>query len=91
MMTGLLLQLHAEPDDALHQLALQHLAAATGLPLVAAGDVHMHLRARKRLQDVMTAIRIGRPVAQCGFALQPNAERHLRPRPRLVEVYTPPA
>ena len=91
MMTGLLLQLHAEPDDALHQLALQHLAAATGLPLVAAGDVHMHLRARKRLQDVMTAIRIGRPVAQCGFALQPNAERHLRPRPRLAEVYTPPA
>jgi error-prone DNA polymerase len=37
----------------------------------------------------MTAIRIGKPVADCGFALQANAERHLRPRARLAEVFAP--
>ena len=90
-LSGLLVELHADADDALHLAALQRLSAATGLPLVAAGDVHMHVRARKRLQDVMTAIRIGRPVAQCGFALQPSGERHLRLRHRLADFYPPGA
>ncbi|MEH3085736.1 MAG: error-prone DNA polymerase [Xylophilus ampelinus] len=61
----------------------------TAVPLVAAGDVHMHLRSRKPLQDVLTAIRIGRPLAECGHALQPNAERHLRSRLRLAQAYPP--
>ena len=34
------------------------LARATGLPQVAAGDVHMHVRARRTLQDTLTAIRL---------------------------------
>jgi hypothetical protein len=38
----------------------------------------MHVRSRKPLQDVLTAVRLGKPVAQCGFGLQPNAEAHLR-------------
>ena len=59
------------------------------LPLVAAGDVHMHVRSRRRLQDVLTAIRLGKPVAQCGQALFPNAERHLRLRVRLAQLYPP--
>ena len=40
----------------------------------------MHLRSRKPLQDVLTATRLGRPVRECGWALQPNAEAHLRSR-----------
>ena len=60
-----------------------------GLPLVAAGDVHMHVRSRRRLQDVLTAIRLGKPVAQCGQALFPNAERSLRLRVRLAQLYPP--
>jgi error-prone DNA polymerase len=64
--------------------------AATGLlPLVAAGDVVMHVRSRKVLHDVLTAVRLGTPVAQCGFGLQPNAEAHLRPRLRLAALYPP--
>ncbi|AMM25976.1 error-prone DNA polymerase [Variovorax sp. PAMC 28711] len=78
-----------ELDDDLWLAALQTLAAQTGVPLVASGDVHMHLRSRKPLQDVVTAIREGRPVADCGFALQPNAERHLRSRRRLADLYPP--
>jgi error-prone DNA polymerase len=59
------------------------------LPLVAAGDVHMHVRSRKPLQDTLTAIRVGRPLAECGLALQPNAERHLRSRLALANLYPP--
>lgn len=68
---------------------LRALSAASGLPLVAAGDVHFHLRSRKALQDVLTATRIGQPLHACGLALQPNAERHLRSRLRLAQIYPP--
>ncbi|MBF9266661.1 error-prone DNA polymerase, partial [Paracidovorax cattleyae] len=44
---------------------------------------------RKRLQDVVTAVRLGRPVADCGFALQAHGERRLRPRMRLAAIYPP--
>ncbi len=78
-----------ELDDDLWLATLEQVSAATGVPLVAAGDVHMHVRSRKALQDVVTAVREGRTVAECGFALQANAERHLRPRLRLADLYPP--
>ena len=74
-------------DDAQHTARLQAIAATTGLPLAAAGAVLMHRRARKPLQDTLTAIRLKTPVADCGFALAPNAEQHLRPRARLAQLY----
>ncbi|CUA93310.1 DNA polymerase III subunit alpha [Comamonas thiooxydans] len=80
-------ELHLAPDDSLWLQTLQQAGAALGLPLLACGDVHMHARSRKPLQDVVTAIRLGRTVAECGFALQPNAERHLRSRLRLASLY----
>jgi error-prone DNA polymerase len=83
--TWIAVELHCGPDDRAKLDSLKQL----GLPLVAAGDVHMHLRSRKPLQDVLTAIRVGKPVAQCGQALQPNAERHLRLRMRLAQLYPP--
>ncbi|MGH8279742.1 MAG: error-prone DNA polymerase [Gammaproteobacteria bacterium] len=60
-----------------------------GLPLVAAGDVHMHVRARRRLQDVLTAIRLGKSLAEIPLELYPNGERHLRSRARLAHIYPP--
>ena len=66
---------------------LRSLGKRARLPLVAAGDVHMHLRSRRKLQDVLTAIRLTRPVSECGPALYPNAERHLRSRMRLANLY----
>jgi error-prone DNA polymerase len=74
-------------NDQARLAALRALGAACGLPLVAAGDVHMHLRSRRRLQDTLTAIRLCRPLAECGLALYPNAERHLRLRLRLANLY----
>jgi len=76
-------------DAALQRVRLQQLAQCTGLPVVAAGNVHLHVRSRKPLHDVLTAVRLGLPVAQCGFALQPNAERHLRSRARLAALHPP--
>lgn len=75
--------------DALHRQRAWQLAALAGLPLVATGQVQMHVRSRKPLHDVLTAVRLGVPVAQCGFALQANAERHLRTRARLAALYPP--
>lgn len=80
-------ELPNELDDDLWLVTLLQAGAQAGVPLVAAGDVHMHVRSRKPLQDVIAAVREGRAVAECGFALQSNAERHLRSRLRLSNLY----
>ena len=49
------------------------LGAELGMPLVAAGNVHMHCRERRMLQDTLTAIRLKIPLDKLGFELQPNA------------------
>ena len=71
--------------------ALQELGQRTGLPCVASGDVHMHARGRRALQDTLAAIRLGVPVAKAGLALQASGERHLRPIARLEKIYRQPA
>ncbi|MDY0105844.1 MAG: error-prone DNA polymerase [Giesbergeria sp.] len=74
-------------DDELWLHRLRTLSELTALPLVAVGDVHMHVRSRKPLQDVLTATRIGKPLTECGHALQRSAERHLRTRLRLAQTF----
>src|SRR6185369_3303857 len=59
------------------------------LPAVAAGDVHMHRRSRRRLQDLLTATRHGCTVAAAGERLFANGERHLRSRQVLARLYPP--
>ena len=82
-------ELHCGPNDRKKLADLKEISRHSGLPLVAAGDVHMHLRSRRRLQDALTAIRLGVPVAHCGQALYSNGERHLRLRARLAQLYPP--
>jgi error-prone DNA polymerase len=65
----------------------RRLGARLGLPLAAAGDVHMHVRERRALQDALTAVRHGVSVAEAGTRLFPNGERHLRDRERLAKLY----
>lgn len=74
-------------DDELWLHRLRALSELTALPLVAVGDVHMHVRSRKPLQDVLTATRIGKPLTECGHALQRSAEQHLRTRLRLAQTF----
>ena len=74
-------------DDRLVLDRLVRLGERTGLPSVATGHVQMHLRSRKPLHDTLTAIRLGRSVADCGDALKPNAEQHLRSRHRMATLF----
>jgi len=82
-------ELLAQAGDAVRLAQCTALARIGALPLVAAGDAHMHVRARRALQDTLTAIRLATPLAQCGHALHPNGERHLRSRARLAGIYPP--
>ena len=76
-------------DDALRLQQLQQVADGTGIRLVAAGGVLMHVRSRKPLHDVLTAVGLGKTVHASGFDVQPNAEAHLRQRMRLASLYPP--
>jgi error-prone DNA polymerase len=75
------------PDDTAWLAKLREYSQCTGVPLVAAGGVHMHVAERKSLQDVMTAIRLGKTVEELGWDALPNAERHLRERRALARKY----
>ncbi|MBN3734940.1 error-prone DNA polymerase [Burkholderia sp. Tr-20390] len=83
--------LHQRAMDNPHAGVVEHIAYGNGVPVVAVGHVTMHVRSRKPLQDTMTAIRIGKPVAECGYELAPNAEQHLRSRMRLAHLHHPNA
>lgn len=76
-------------DDLQRLDILQSLGGATGLPLVATGGVHYHERERRRLHDVITAIRLGCSVRDAGHALFQNGERHLRSLKALERLYPP--
>ncbi len=80
-------ELHRRADDDVRLEQLVGLSERCGIPLVASGDVHMHCRSRRMLQDTLASIRFGRPLAEMGYSLFPNAERHLRPRSVLARLY----
>ncbi len=82
-------ELLLDGNDTQRLAQLEALSRAHGVPLVAAGDVHMHVRGRRALQDALTAVRVRRLLSQCGQALFPNGERHLRSRERLARFYPP--
>src|SRR5688572_24661499 len=80
-------ELHRGADDAGRIAQLEALGRELGMPCVAAGDVHMHARSRKKLQDVMSAIRLKCTLVEAGKQLQPNSERHLRSIGRLAKIH----
>ena len=80
--------LHRAFDDA-HRATVEEVAWQHGLPITAVGHVCMHVRSRKPLHDTLCAIRVGKPVGECGYALAQNAEQHLRGRLRLANIYAP--
>ena len=79
--------LHRAFDEA-HRATVEEVGWQHGLPITALGQVVMHVRSRKPLQDTLTATRLGKPVAECGYGLAQNAEQHLRARLRLANIYT---
>ncbi len=77
--------------DEAHRLSIDEVALQHGMQVVALGHVCMHVRSRKPLLDTLCAVRVGKPVAECGYALAQNAEQHLRSRLRLANLYPPQA
>ncbi|MBN8741090.1 MAG: error-prone DNA polymerase [Lysobacterales bacterium 69-70] len=83
----LAVELHRSTDDEGRCSRLRALADKLGMRAVAAGDVHYHVRQRRALHDVMTAIRHRTTVAKAGAFRFPNGERHLRSRRALAAIY----
>src|SRR6516165_535721 len=74
-------------DDAQRLTRLAALGEATGLPLVATNDVLYHQPERRPLQDVLTCIREGCTIAEAGYRLVANAERHLKPPQEMARLF----
>ncbi len=83
----LAVELHRERDDARRLRDLLQLADAVGLIPVAAGDAHMATRRDRMLQDTITAIRHGLPLAEAGAHLFQNGEHHLRTRRAVGNIH----
>lgn len=78
---------HLEPNEETLYRYRQRLAQQYQLPEVCTNQVHMHVAQRQRLQDTLTAIRHGCTLQTAGYRLFINAERHLRTRQRLQQLY----
>ncbi|TAM92874.1 MAG: error-prone DNA polymerase [Rhodanobacteraceae bacterium] len=83
----LAVELVRDGDDAAKLASLMTLGAELGIPPVAAGDVHMHVRSRRALQDTLTAIRHRKTLVEARGLLFRNGERHLRRRETLAAIY----
>ena len=83
----LLCELHRGVDDVEQLRWLQRLSRQSGLPLVAAGDVHYHVPQRMRMHDCVTAIRHRTTIERVQDKRFANAERHLRPLAEIAAIY----
>jgi error-prone DNA polymerase len=79
--------LHHGPNDEAELDRLARLARRLRCPLVATNDVHYHVPERRPLQDVLTAVRHGVPVARLGKRRFPNAERHLKAPAEMAALF----
>ena len=69
--------------------ARENLAHQLQLPTIACGNVHMHNKQRKPLQDALTATRLNTNIHSSGFNLHANSERYIRPLETLRNLYHP--
>ncbi len=74
----LLMRPHYDGRDAERFAGLDRAAAELGIPTLACAAPIMHHGRRRRLADVLSAIRLKRRVDDLGRAALPNAERRLR-------------
>jgi len=75
----------ARDDKRLHRLAA--LAERIGAPMVATGDVLYHGPERRPLQDILTCIRDTCTIAEAGFRLEANGERHLKSPREMARLF----
>ena len=61
--------------------------SATACSILATNDVHYHAPSRRPLQDVMSCIREKVTLANAGYLLNPNAERHLKSPAEMARLF----
>jgi error-prone DNA polymerase len=66
------------PNDAANLQAIASTAAQAGVPTVVTGDVLYHTPERRRLQDVVTCIRLKTTIEKAGFLKERHADRFLK-------------
>jgi error-prone DNA polymerase len=74
-------------DEPRRLCLLDELGQSTRVPLVAVNDVHYHVPERRQLADIVTCIREKCTIAEAGFRLAVNAERHLKPPAEMVRLF----
>ena len=74
-------------DDRARINRLAGIAHTHQTPLLATNDVLYHHSSRRVLQDVVTAIREGVQVAEAGYRLEANAERHLKTPDEMARLF----
>src|SRR5581483_10345038 len=74
-------------DDHRWLQTVSEFASSLSIPVVAASDALYHDRERKMLQDVVTCIREKCTLAEAGFRLEANAERHLKPIGEIFQLF----
>lgn len=74
-------------DDRARIAALALLGERCGTPIVATNDVLYHDARRRRLQDVLTCIREKMTLAEAGFRLEANAERHIKGPEEMARLF----
>jgi len=82
-----LAELHCGANDQWLLQRMLDIAQEAKVPLVAANDVHYHIPERRMLQDVLTAIRAGCPVAELGNRMFANGERYLKPVHEMLRLF----
>lgn len=74
-------------DDRASIAALAALGSRAGVPLVATNAVLYHAPHRRALQDVLTCIREKCTIAEAGFRLEANAERHIKSAKEMARLF----
>jgi error-prone DNA polymerase len=79
---------HARRGDERRRLGLlAELGETYGAPMVAVSDALYHHPERRPLQDVVTCIRERCRIAEAGYRLESNAERHLKPPAEMARLF----
>jgi error-prone DNA polymerase len=80
--------IHYHRGDEPRRLALlAELGERAGVPLVAVNDVHYHAPERRPLADIVTCVREKCTLAEAGFRLTINAERHIKPPDEMARLF----
>lgn len=69
---------HYDGDDTLRFSDRARLADAAGVPVIAVGDVIMHVARRRMLADILSCIRRRTSIDKLGRQALPNGERRIR-------------